>query len=244
MAITRASIRRRRLKAGIFVANGILFVLTAWILIGLDLSFLVLLALAACPFAAIWIAHGSGNGILLMETKGVRKRPHLSLLVLIPCSALSLHALLTFDMIDWWQPLLVAVPASTGFALPAMRVVRRQGGGDVHRGDRLALVFLFVLGTGLFWSLILDVNGLRDEILPDPQPMVVTGKHSGGYRHVTFYLTLRNASYREEDFHVPVDLYHLTEPGATRCVFVHRGVLGLRWYSVDLCPQPVERRAA
>lgn len=244
MAITKANARKRRLRTWVRVANVAVIALCLWVVLDPWVPFIAMLVLACCPIAAALVAHRAGDEILLMQAKRSDKRPHLTFIVLLPCSALILRGLVDFNVMDWWQPLLAAIPVGLVFASPIGQVIDRQEEGLERsgiNGGTAMFVVLAILGTGMAWSLIIEANGLGESVAPSLTRMTVVAKHeSHGRSSSSYYLTLRSADFRQDDYRVSFGLYGRTEPGAMRCVFIHSGILRIRWYSVRLCPGDTE----
>jgi hypothetical protein len=237
MAGTQASARKGRLATWVGVAHAAIFALCLWTLADHSAPFIALLAVACCPVAATLVAQRSGDEILLMQAGRSDSRPDLTLFLYVPCFVLFVRGLIDFNIVDWWQPLLAAVLLGIAFALLAGKVIARQEKKQRTRRAVAVFAFLLLVGAGTAWSMIVETNGLGEAAAPTATRMAVVAKREQrSTRSHSYYFTLRSAPSPPEEYLVSSDLYARTEPGRTRCVFIHSGIFALRWYSVGLCP--------
>lgn len=191
---------------------------------------LVMASLAAVFVAALAVAV-TGRGRYSLEGERNDVRPELASALLAPGVVLALRGLLDVVVLDH-QPLLVwAALAGAGFTAAL-------AWADAALRGRLPMVALLavVLGAGA-WGLLAAANARLDRAAAERHRVAVLGKHVTTGKGAARYLRLAPAgAVPAREFSVGRGLYDATPVGATVCVELHPGALGLRWLSVDACP--------
>jgi hypothetical protein len=226
--------RQQRLASARSLARNAIWVnaaLFAWVFFYPRPYELVILLLAALPWAAVWIMARS-PGLYTINAPRGSGRPDLTILLISPGFLLTLRALQDVHLLDWHGVLVGAGLVATGlmgsvlWAVPAIR--QKLGIAALT----LALVLAYGYGVVALGNAVLDrSNGASYET-------TVRGKHVSGGRNRSPQLRIGPWGPRatEEDVTVPWEMYRSAGIGDTVCVQLRPGAFGIPWYRLSRCP--------
>jgi hypothetical protein len=212
------------LGAGSYALLFVLLLLPAWqtVLIWVAIAWPWVTLVLVARFQPFYRFGGGRGGQL----------PDLSMGLFFPGLALALVVLNALHAVHWWTPLIVAAMGSVllvALAWWADPWLRRQ------RWTAPALALLccaYGYGAGL------ELDALLDASAPTFYPVHVLSRHINRGRHTSYHLEVSSWGpiSGTDDITVPRDRYARTRLGDTLCTALHRGALGIPWYTLTDCP--------
>jgi hypothetical protein len=204
--------------------------LIAWVFLYPRPYELVILLLAALPWAAVWIMACS-PGLYTINAPRGSGRPDLTILLISPGFLLTLRALQDVQILDWHGVLVGAGLVAMGLmgaVLWAVPAARQKLGIAVLT---LALVMAYGYGVVALGNAVLDRSSGAS------YTTTVYGKHVSGGRSKSPRLRIGPWGPRttEEDVTVPWETYRSAGVGDTICVLLRPGGFGIPWYRVSRC---------
>jgi len=213
--------------------NGVAIVLLLGTLVLADPGYPLLAAVAALPWVAIALV---ARFQPLYRFAGTRndERVDLTLPLILPGLALTVHAVSAVNTVGWQGPLLLA--GAGGLALTAL-----AGRIDPWlRQQRWAVLLVGVFACVYGYGAALEVNSLADRSAAQVYRVKVLAQFvSESSKVKSWYLTLApwGPVAASEDVSVPETLYERTRPGDTVCVQLRPGALQVAWYRVEPCSE-------
>lgn len=157
---------------------------------------------------------------------------------LILSITLAVRALMDFNLIDWIEPLLVALATGILLGLLAPVVQPPPDPSSYLRNRARAAGSFFLIGLMFGWGATVEANVLLDRSEPGIFRMRVEDKWPVRGRYQSWHLRLAPESEGPEggDYRVGGPLYARAPVGQSVCVHQWEGYFGFRWYSVETCP--------
>lgn len=191
---------------------------------------LLMIALSAMPWLAVWMAARS-HGLFQLDQMRNDVRPNVALIFLLPAFLLPLRAVLDYEVFDWSHVVTPAVLIGCALCFAATRAdvsLRRRRGSVVAF---LSISWAYGVGAAL------TVNTLQDRSPIDVFGARIVRKQVVGGRSTTYELILGPWGPREKENRVTVRrvLYDSLRTGDTVCLGMRKGRLGIRWYTVGRC---------
>jgi hypothetical protein len=191
---------------------------------------IVLLALAALPWAALFLVAKS-RGLLRVDSQRSDPRPTLALAIILPGFVLMLRAILDVGVLD--------VPRALSYAacLAGLLTWAALMSDVAVRARRWLVLLLFGMGCCYGYGVAVLADTELDQS-PGEQFRVgvLSGRVSRG-RSTSYHLTLAPWGPRTKPDEVSVSsaLYARVQPGSVVCVHRGPGALEISWYVVTLC---------
>jgi len=221
-----------------------LSILLAFAMLQARLSDFALMAItaAACLITLYWAATGAR---LLLKWAVVP----IFTLGIVPSIMITIAASFRFPPLE---PFLIAVIAVFTFVVvgcaacwfaPHRTNTPLDGIRDAPRLSAVIVAGIVCAGAGLlfFRPLIVLLNGQAETRPPLVFPGKVVGMYeTNGKQHI-YHIVLAgpaagySSTSTDGEFEVPRDYYRSAHVGALRCVTIHTGLLGFRWWSLDGC---------
>jgi hypothetical protein len=216
--------------------NGFSMVLAFWALFVAIPYDGLMRALALLPPLALGIAFAARPAILLNEDddaeegREAAKPPNLFTSLTLPGAALGARAFLDINLIDWFEPALVAVAG--GFALAGVALWI-----DGRIADRIvSLIALVTLMMAYAYGLAVHSNRMYDQSEGYRFETTIKSKHSKHDTIDTYHLTLAPwGENGQTSVMVEEELYDKVEEGGSICMYLHPGRLGWRWSEARIC---------
>jgi hypothetical protein len=217
--------------AGIFLAMTCFFTPAYFDLSGnLILHALYILSFAAIPLLAVILVLASPELYCITWSKNPAK-PNLIMAYIFPSLALAYLAAREVNLIGWDFAYKVCAVAGIAAAVAVMKA------WDKTRGA------LFILAVGaFFWgaAVTLYCDRMLDRSVPTKFVAAVTDGRWDSNRGIhRYFLTLGDwgPQNKSEEIAVSSALYDATRLGDRVCISLHRGALGMPWYTVARCKQ-------
>jgi hypothetical protein len=152
---------------------------------------------------------------------------------------ISIYALVRYDLVDWQRALVGAIIVGIAFSA-ALWWASRSTTSVVVREKYLAKwtwLFFAVIGTSLGWGALVMIDCATDRAEAAPLASKVVSKYVSSGRNTSYHLEITGPfeAIGGHDVRVSRRFYDTQAIGATVCVWVHPGTLGLRWYDVGRC---------
>jgi len=191
----------------------------------------VILVLVALPCVALILAAVDGSAYRL-DRKQHDVTADLTAPLMLPGFALVLRALLDVHVLDLTRVASLTAAAALGFIVAMVVFVsymRRRTG---------ALLLYLVLMLPYCAGVVVLANQQLDTSRPQRYAAQVLGSHISTGKHTSYYLELGPWGPRTaaESVDVGKDFYALGAQRETVCVWLFRGALGARWFTVADCP--------
>lgn len=187
----------------------------------------VLIALLSVFGLALGLAMWKRGIITLVPVERIQVSANLFMLVMGPAGVIALRAFLDIQLLDWIEPLAVAVP------------VTLLVGGLVWKADAnlrgLAMVLFFtpILFLGSWGGLVL-ANARLDSRPPSLVPVRVVDTYQGDRPEVTVILPTQSGS-RRMTIQAPRSVVEAAESDQPLCVLIHPGRFGWRYARAVRC---------
>jgi hypothetical protein len=213
------------------VLNGATIVLLLGSLVLADCGYLLLATLAALPWVAIALVALFQP---LYRFAGSRndERVDLTLPLILPGLALTVHAVSTINTVGWQGPLLLACGGGVALTAVAARI------DPWFRQQRLGFLLVGVFACVYGYGAGLEINALADRSVAQVHRVKVLEKFVTENSKVkSWYLTLAPWGLVSErvDVSVAEAQYQRTKPGDSVCVQLKSGALQVPWYGVGPC---------
>jgi TPR repeat protein len=223
--------RLQRARSISMLLNVVAPVLYLWCIVYPQPYIPVVTSVAALPWLAILLA-AVPNSLFRLAEKPGDAHPNLVQLLILPGLALTLRAVLDFDVIAWVPAVLPAAIVGIVTFFAAI-----MGDRDLRaRPKAWPVILLPILAYG-FGAALLG-NALLDRAPSETFATTVTGHHVSSGRHTTWYVRLApwGPYSDEEDASVPRWLYQSVADGQPVCAQLHSGAFAIRWFAVGGCP--------
>jgi len=154
--------------------------------------------------------------------------------------AIAGRAVAGFEVVDYLQPILPAVPIGFGYAY-CCHLARLHGSPSPAQLQDLGKVrwlFITIAGIAMGWGLAVQINELGTRGVQRIAGRVIDIKISqgAGRNSKTPYMNIEGiAGGASGSYRVGWDMYSSTYEGQIVCVDTHTGLLGFRWKEVHHC---------
>jgi len=219
--------RARRITRGLSIAA---LAVAAWGCFYPHPYDLVLVVCVLLPWAGVAVVALRG-GPYRIETSRNDPGAHLSTVIYLPGGVLLIRSLFDVSLIDWPQLLWMTLAGTAGVvALIAWLVPEKRD----KLGSLAAIGFLMLAYA---WGTLSFANNRLDRSRPVKFKAQVVDKFETTGRGASRYLTLSAWGPRKEpgDVNVSSAYYARTNKGATVCVYLWPGALGVRRFDVGDC---------
>ncbi len=223
--------RLQRARSISMLLNVVAPILYVWCIVYPHPYIPVIASVAALPWLAILLV-AVPNSLFRLAAKPGDAHPNLVQLLLLPGLALTLRAVLDFDVIAWVPAVLPA--AVVGIVTFCAAIMGDRG--LRARPTAWSVILLPVLAYG-FGAALLG-NALLDRSASETFATTVTGHHVSSGRHTTWYVRLAPwGPYSDAaDASVPRWLYQSVADGQPVCTQLHSGAFAIHWFVVGGCP--------
>jgi hypothetical protein len=222
--------RLRHLATGV---NGAAVALSAWGWVSPPPGLLLVAALLAVPWVAIVLV-AKFQPLYRFGARSSDQHPDLSLAIIAPGFILTLRAVSSFEILEWYAPLILACAGGLALGGAAALV------DPWFRKQRWSVVLSILICCAYGYGGSLELNALTDTSSPRVfRASVRTKWVDGDWKWRTWYLTLKpwGPVAKDEDVSVSNLMYQRTQAGDTVCVFLRSGAFRISWYQAATCSE-------
>jgi hypothetical protein len=186
--------------------------------------------LAVLPWCALaMIAHW--RGIVHADSSSVYRG--VAALFHVPGLLLCIAAIADVHLLAWHEALILTALGGAPFAALALRLDRRPA------RKRQAVVMMALFAVAYAYGIVAQLDTRLDRAPPQRFRVTVLDKHLSGGTHSPLrrILTVEPWGPRAEtdDITVDGDTFHAVKRGASVCISLHPGALGIPWYGAAAC---------